>query len=465
MLVGLATWVILGHSERRRDAGETDDLINRKLSRARSTADCDPSCASVNSSPIARPAAKPRSWRRSCAAASPATTPLRSSQAGWSSPTSRSGRSGPDGAPRRTTRRRWPARSAPTVAEAGWGPTSRPTCRCSTAAASRPRTPANSWPSPAIDGALVGGASLKADEMAVIVARAGVTGRRPVRRRGAARDRPTSPDRPRCARRVRDRRKPEDDAIAQARMPVWRGLLAGSPNARPAGVGGGGRPAARADGQLRGRTPEPRRGQAGAARPATDRRRAPRRHVRRPAGAAARVRRARSARRPPAPDQPRRPWGRPRQRPPSRGDRRPRAPGGVAEVRVHALLDGRDTPPRSADRVRAGPRAASCRCPSGRADRDSRRAGTGRWTATTAGNGSRPVTTRSSTASGSARLRAERRSRRAYARGENDEFVRPTVIDGVDGRCGTATPSSTATSAPTARGSSRTPSPTRVRWL
>ena len=34
MLVGLATWVIVGHSERRRDAGETDELIGRKLARA-----------------------------------------------------------------------------------------------------------------------------------------------------------------------------------------------------------------------------------------------------------------------------------------------------------------------------------------------------------------------------------------------------------------------------------------------
>jgi triosephosphate isomerase len=34
MLVGLASWVILGHSERRRDAGETDELIGRKLGRA-----------------------------------------------------------------------------------------------------------------------------------------------------------------------------------------------------------------------------------------------------------------------------------------------------------------------------------------------------------------------------------------------------------------------------------------------
>ena len=38
----------------------------------------------------------------------------------------------------------------------------------------------------------------------------------------------------------------------------------------------------------------------------------------------------------------------------------------------------------------------------------------------------------------------------AYARGENDEFVTPTVIDGVDGRsCARATPSSTPTSGPT----------------
>ena len=34
MLAGLASWVILGHSERRRDAGETDELIGRKLGRA-----------------------------------------------------------------------------------------------------------------------------------------------------------------------------------------------------------------------------------------------------------------------------------------------------------------------------------------------------------------------------------------------------------------------------------------------
>ncbi len=34
MLAGLATWAIVGHSERRRDAGETDDLVARKVGRA-----------------------------------------------------------------------------------------------------------------------------------------------------------------------------------------------------------------------------------------------------------------------------------------------------------------------------------------------------------------------------------------------------------------------------------------------
>ena len=35
MLAGLASWVIVGHSERRRDAGETDELIGRKARAAR----------------------------------------------------------------------------------------------------------------------------------------------------------------------------------------------------------------------------------------------------------------------------------------------------------------------------------------------------------------------------------------------------------------------------------------------
>ncbi|MBA3307159.1 MAG: triose-phosphate isomerase, partial [Chloroflexi bacterium] len=35
MLAGLASWCIVGHSERRRDQAETDELIGRKLIRCR----------------------------------------------------------------------------------------------------------------------------------------------------------------------------------------------------------------------------------------------------------------------------------------------------------------------------------------------------------------------------------------------------------------------------------------------
>jgi triosephosphate isomerase len=52
---GLATWVIVGHSERRRDAGETDELIGRKLAPALD-AGSGRSCASASSSRNARPA-------------------------------------------------------------------------------------------------------------------------------------------------------------------------------------------------------------------------------------------------------------------------------------------------------------------------------------------------------------------------------------------------------------------------
>ena len=50
MLQGLATWCIVGHSERRRDQNETDTLIGRKLVR---------SCVWVSSSTSASPA-RPR---------------------------------------------------------------------------------------------------------------------------------------------------------------------------------------------------------------------------------------------------------------------------------------------------------------------------------------------------------------------------------------------------------------------
>jgi 2,3-bisphosphoglycerate-independent phosphoglycerate mutase len=102
-------------------------------------------------------------------------------------------------------------------------------------------------------------------------------------------------------------------------------------------------------------------------------------------------------------------------------------------VRVHALLDGRDTPPRSAlgfvadleTRLAAAHPDARLATVGGRyfaMDRDSRWDRTARgYEAIVHGVGERAA---------SAREAIEQ----AYERGENDEFVLPTVIDGVDGR-------------------------------
>jgi 2,3-bisphosphoglycerate-independent phosphoglycerate mutase len=108
---------------------------------------------------------------------------------------------------------------------------------------------------------------------------------------------------------------------------------------------------------------------------------------------------------------------------------------GVADVVVHGLLDGRDTPPRSADRFipdfearlhAAHPRARFALI-GGRyygMDRDQRWERTQAWyDAMVHGQGfeTEPATS------------PELALAAAYDRGENDEFVKPTLIDGVDG--------------------------------
>ena len=105
---------------------------------------------------------------------------------------------------------------------------------------------------------------------------------------------------------------------------------------------------------------------------------------------------------------------------------------GVPHVRVHALLDGRDTPPRSAidfvpdleRRLEAAHPDARLATIGGRyyaMDRDKRwdRVEIG-YDAIVHGVGERATS-------------AVEGLQAAYARGENDEFVRPTVIEGVDG--------------------------------
>ena len=108
---------------------------------------------------------------------------------------------------------------------------------------------------------------------------------------------------------------------------------------------------------------------------------------------------------------------------------------GVDDVVVHGLLDGRDTPPRSADgfladfeaRLAVAHRRARLATIAGRyygMDRDDR------WDRTQAFHAAMVHAQGMDTspaASAAAALAA------AYARGENDEFVRPTVIAGVAG--------------------------------
>jgi len=105
---------------------------------------------------------------------------------------------------------------------------------------------------------------------------------------------------------------------------------------------------------------------------------------------------------------------------------------GVPAVRVHALLDGRDTPPRSAiefvpdleRRLAAAHPDARIASIGGRyfaMDRDTR------WERTAAGYAAIVHGTGERASSAVAAVEA------GYARGENDEFIVPTVIDGVDG--------------------------------
>jgi 2,3-bisphosphoglycerate-independent phosphoglycerate mutase len=105
---------------------------------------------------------------------------------------------------------------------------------------------------------------------------------------------------------------------------------------------------------------------------------------------------------------------------------------GVRHVRIHALLDGRDTPPKSAlgfmvdleERLARAHPDAHVASVGGRyfaMDRDKRWERTERgYDAIVHGEGLRAPSARAAIES-------------AYARGETDEFVSPTVIEGVDG--------------------------------
>jgi triosephosphate isomerase len=175
MLVGLATWVIVGHSERRRDAGETDELIGRKVERALDAGLRPILC-------VGEQLAERESGRagdvvdrqlRGCLGD---TDPARARDGGlviayepvWAIGTGRNAT----------------GRDASAMADAirsglddlGWrGPGADLPILYGGSVSST--NIAEILTEPSIDGALVGGASLKPDEMSGIVARAGITAR------------------------------------------------------------------------------------------------------------------------------------------------------------------------------------------------------------------------------------------------------------------------------------------------
>ncbi|MBI2764018.1 MAG: triose-phosphate isomerase [Chloroflexi bacterium] len=183
MLVGLADWVIVGHSERRRDAGETDAQIAAKLANAWNAGIRPILCVG-----------EVLADREAGQAEAVVQGQVRGALAGASIPSAATTSSGgPDGAAGLP----WLTIAYEPVWAIGTGRNARGSDAAAMAAAIRrvlddlgiesstipilyggSVTSANIdefLAEPAIDGALVGGASLKVDEMAGIVARAGLT--------------------------------------------------------------------------------------------------------------------------------------------------------------------------------------------------------------------------------------------------------------------------------------------------
>jgi triosephosphate isomerase len=173
MLAGLASWVIVGHSERRRDAGETDELIGRKLQRAIEASLRPILC--VGEQLADREAGRQEAVvHRQLVGALHDQEPAALVAAGlviayepvWAIGTGRTA-SGRDAAAMATAIRE-------TLAGIGF-PERGQTVPVLYGGSVTSAAIGEFLAEPAIDGALVGGASLKPDEMAGIVARAGLT--------------------------------------------------------------------------------------------------------------------------------------------------------------------------------------------------------------------------------------------------------------------------------------------------
>jgi triosephosphate isomerase len=173
MLVGVASWVIIGHSERRRDAGETDELIALKLGRALDAGLRPILC--VGEQLVEREAGRASEVvRDQLDGALGEQDPSALLEAGlviayepvWAIGTGRTA-SGADAAAMAQVIR-------VTLGDLGF-PDSGETVPVLYGGSVTSAAIGEFMAEPSIDGALVGGASLKPDEMAGIVARAGVT--------------------------------------------------------------------------------------------------------------------------------------------------------------------------------------------------------------------------------------------------------------------------------------------------
>ena len=172
MLAGLATWVILGHSERRRDESETDALINRKLARALESGLRPIVCVGevLEDRDAGRAEDVVAAQVRGClagldAAALAAGGLVIAYEPVWAIGTGRTASSADAGAMSDAIRRIVAEVASPELAEAvpvlyGGSVTS--------------ANIADFLAQPSVDGALVGGASLKPDEMAGMVGQASI---------------------------------------------------------------------------------------------------------------------------------------------------------------------------------------------------------------------------------------------------------------------------------------------------
>ena len=183
MLDGLASWVIVGHSERRRDAGETDEQISRKIVRAREAGLRVILC--VGEQLADREAGRAddvvrEQLRGSLQGHRPADLEGRDVDAGggpaprltiayepvWAIGTGRNAQGGDAAAMADVIRE--------TLGELGFADRGEKIPVLYGGSVSSTNID-EFMAEPSIDGALVGGASLKPDEMAAIVARAGLT--------------------------------------------------------------------------------------------------------------------------------------------------------------------------------------------------------------------------------------------------------------------------------------------------